>query len=456
MPALTYVATGSIASNNTSASLSPGAPAGAAVGDLLLLFTGVFTGSGGETMTTPSGWTLIASTAQNVGLRVFARVADGTGTDTPAVDWSGSLDSFAWIECYSGDVYRGDLRGLVANIGREFVTQAAPAASICGVPKDNCLVVTFVVKKKTATSDDATTLTAPASGSLVKRTQLIMSGVAVVAGSATVQQTTKADYGGTDWTINGTADSGVQSTVTFAIRTEDGTYSMMVPDALSEIERTDTSSPMTISHPGAAEKVRGVVVAIAHGTSATDHISAVTYGGVSLTRKQRNTDSTTEPGASELWFLGIGVPQGSQTVNITCGATTDDIHAVIETICSDYDLEVIDVDGIDNNAANPSVTLQAAGREIFCYAALYSGLAGAATDVVPNSNCMELPDDDFGAFFSQPLRQGHSAVGDFAIGCTSATDDVAFSAMAISPILENPLGRIVNASLAAVQRAGSW
>ena len=93
-------------------------------------------------------------------------------------------------------------------------------------------------------------------------------------------------------------------------------------DLATEAIRTGTGSPTTGNHGGAASGVKGVVIALMHGTSATDHISAVSYGGVALARKIRTTDTATEPGAAELWFLGAGVPQGTQTWSYTSGATT--------------------------------------------------------------------------------------------------------------------------------------
>src|SRR5574343_758666 len=132
----------------------------------------------------------------------------------------------------------------------------------------------------------------------------------------------------------------------------------------TEHVRSDTTSPQTFSHAAAASGVKGVVVAIVHGTSSTDHVSAVSYGGVALTRVVRATDTATEPGAAELWFKGTGLSgvQGTQTVSYTPGTTTDDIHAVCITLTGSADLIVVDSDSINTTIttgpADPSVTLQ--------------------------------------------------------------------------------------------------
>ena len=202
-------------------------------------------------------------------------------------------------------------------------------------------------------------------------------------------------------------------------------------DAATEHVRIDTTSPQTFSHTGAASGVKGVAVCIVHGTSSTDHVSACSYGGVALTRIQRNVDTATEPGAAEIWFLGTGVLQGAQTVSYTPGATTDDIHATAITLTGAIDLEVVDQDGISENAPNPSVTLQYGGKTCISVAALYGGGA-APTSFTENANCTRVHDHDLGAFYSVVTRQTTPGTADFAIGGTASADDVAYSAIAVS------------------------
>jgi len=206
-------------------------------------------------------------------------------------------------------------------------------------------------------------------------------------------------------------------------------------DVAIEDVRTGTTSPQTFTTTGAAASgIKGFVLAIVHGTSSTDHVSAASYGGVALVRKQRNTDTVTEAGAAEWWFLGASVPQGAQTVSYTPGATTDDIHAVAITLLAATDTEVIDVDGVSENVANPSVTLQYGGRSAMAFGALYAGGA-IPTDFTPNANCTTVHDHDLGAFYSEIIRQTTAGTADFAIGGTSGTDDVAFAAIAVAEVI---------------------
>lgn len=196
--------------------------------------------------------------------------------------------------------------------------------------------------------------------------------------------------------------------------------------------RTDTTSPQQFSHAGAVSGVQGVVVAIMHGATAADHITAVSYGGVALTRIQRNVDAGGELGAAELWFRGNGLPAGTQTVSYTCGATTDDIHAVCTTLLSPVPtLRVNSNAGINNNIANPSVALTTSGWSGMAFAAMYSGLSTVGL-VTAGVDCTAYSTLDLaGLFTSRVIRQTTGGTGNFTIAAISASDDVAFAAMMV-------------------------
>jgi hypothetical protein len=224
----------------------------------------------------------------------------------------------------------------------------------------------------------------------------------------------------------------------------------IVFDAASEFERTGTTDPQTWTHTPNGTP-RAVVVAIIHGTSTTDHVSTVTYGGVALSESIRATDAATELGAAELWFLGINIPTGAQTVSVDlASATTDDIHFVCMTWTAGANTEVIDTDSIvSGDPANPSVTLQYGGREAVAVAALYGGGASPA-QFTPNANCTTVHDNDLGAFYSEVIRQTNAGTSDFAVGGTASADDVAYAALAFA----ERVGTTVSAGVGAAVLAG--
>jgi len=205
-------------------------------------------------------------------------------------------------------------------------------------------------------------------------------------------------------------------------------------DAAVESERTGTTDPHTWTHTPVGVP-RAVLVSAVHGVSTTDHVVGVTYGGVAMARVIRRTDTATELGAAEWWFLGASIPTGAQTVSADLASgTTDDIHFTSISYTASRDCEVVDSDGIAENAANPSVTLQYAGRTCAAVAALYGGGASPAA-FTPNANCQTVADFDLGAFYSEVIRQTTPGSADFAIGGTAAVDDVAYVALALSETL---------------------
>jgi hypothetical protein len=202
----------------------------------------------------------------------------------------------------------------------------------------------------------------------------------------------------------------------------------------TESVRTGVEDPYTFNHTPGAD-LKGVAVCAVHGVSSTDHIVGMTYGGVAMARIKRNVDTATEPGAAEIWFLGSGIPTGLQTISVDLASgTTDDFHFVVIGFTGAADTEAVDSDGVDNNVANPSVTLQYVGRTCAAIAALYGGGADGSA-FAPNANCTTVHDHDLGAFYSEVIRQTTPGTADFAIGGTSATDDVAFAAAAFSEVL---------------------
>lgn len=197
------------------------------------------------------------------------------------------------------------------------------------------------------------------------------------------------------------------------------------------ITRTDTSNPMTWTHTPSGTP-RGAVVGFMHGASTTDHVQSVTWGGVNMTRIVRAVDTATEPGAAELWFLGTGIPTGLQTISASlASATTDDILSASFVINAASDTQVIDYGSIQEDAANPTVTLRKFGRSGGCIAAMYGG--GAAPGGTLATGCTLERTADLGNFMAQTCRETTPNTSDFTIGWSTLTsDDLAFVAICVA------------------------
>jgi hypothetical protein len=231
----------------------------------------------------------------------------------------------------------------------------------------------------------------------------------------------------------------------FSVDITDYRDTLWFDDATEDV-RTGTTSPQTFSSHAAEALTKMWVLKITHGTSSTDHVSAASVNGIAMTRRQRNTDTAGEPGATEIWTLdanNIGastMPTGVQTVSYTPGATTDDIHAVIETYASAFPLEVSDTDGItDGDPTDPSVTLNntTPARKALSSGSLYGG-GVAPSAFVPHSTHRTTHDHDLGAFYSEAfVLECPTKATTIACGGVAATDDVALSAILITPIVKS-------------------
>jgi hypothetical protein len=210
---------------------------------------------------------------------------------------------------------------------------------------------------------------------------------------------------------------------------------MISVDVVSELEKTTGGSNAVWNHPSVT-RPNGVIVTATHGTSSTDHITGVQYGGLALTRIITAADTTGEPGRADIWFLGGGgtaIPSGTQQVAALYLNVTDQQHFTCITLYTDDGSAIacIDSDKLEGDVANPSRTLQYAGRESISIAALYGG-GSAPTAFTPNANCTVVHDMDFGQFYSRVIRQTTPGTTDFIIGGTAVIDDVAFVAAAFA------------------------
>lgn len=417
-------------------------------------------GSGGTSMT-QIGTTL--TLGSNVKMSLWRLIAPTAQSSTVYASWAGNQNE-RWIIGVA--VQDADQTTPNNTLAQTSGSGAGAGATVNATSVSGDLVLDFV--SFLDLGGNSLTLTAGAGQTELE--DLASGVIGPYEGAGASSETASGTSTTMSWTISGTGDrnwgifalainapSGPTSHALEGAATAGATASAAISvapdvwvDTATENVRTGTTSPQTWSHGGAASGVKGVVVAIVHGTSATDHVSACSYGGTALTRIVRHTDTTTEPGAAELWFLGESVPQGTQTVSYTPGSTTDDIHAVCITLLATADLEVVDSDGISSGGttADPSVTLSYSGRRSLAIAALYGGGA-APSSFTPNGNCETVHDHDLGAFYSEVIRQTTSGTADFAIGGTSAADDVAFAALAVSPKLAVALAGAATAGATA-------
>jgi hypothetical protein len=113
---------------------------------------------------------------------------------------------------------------------------------------------------------------------------------------------------------------------------------------------------------------------IGHGTTATDSVTAVTYGGVSLTRVRSDSEAT-EAGRVYLYW-GRNIPGGTQNVVVTHSTSTVRIAVGTMTVAAGNVVALAgNATGTSASASNPTWNMTTpTGVSTLCFLAIHSGL----------------------------------------------------------------------------------
>lgn len=175
-----------------------------AAGNLLLL--NIIQRDNTETLTTtPSGFTLL-SPQTNVGWNyLYGRIADGSATDLPTVQYSSTGKAKAAMASFSGSVYK-DLNSIVhAAIDKHTpATQTSILYDALTIALGNCLVICVGSKNKTATSDGTTVNDLAGTTRLARDTQ---NGNDISLWWGYVQQTAATNMASATQTLTGTTET---------------------------------------------------------------------------------------------------------------------------------------------------------------------------------------------------------------------------------------------------------
>jgi hypothetical protein len=181
---------------------------------------------------------------------------------------------------------------------------------------------------------------------------------------------------------------------------------------------------------------RGVLVMVPN-ESATDQVSACTYGGVAMTEVTLSPllASGAEGGALHGFFLGSSVPTGPQTVAATVAAGSP--HFIVQSATAGADMEVITTGTINLTGVTGAQTgtLALGGREAIAVEVGWcSGSAVTATTQLTNWTGHN--ESDEGAEIN--FRYSYDIVGtsDITFGVTiTGTEDIAVLAVAFGEVV---------------------
>ncbi len=183
---------------------------------------------------------------------------------------------------------------------------------------------------------------------------------------------------------------------------------------------------------------RGIIV-FPTGAIATTQVgpTGCTYGGVAMSLVVSNVLTSSEGGWLRFFFLGSGIPTGTQTVASSgiSGNSADDWNMYCISVTATTDTEVVDSDNTINSAsqANPSVTLSLASRTCFAALAFASG-QGAVSGTSPLANWTSRGETDIGAGVLGCYTFNTIGSSDVTAGWTQTADDAVAIAVAISEV----------------------
>lgn len=209
---------------------------------------------------------------------------------------------------------------------------------------------------------------------------------------------------------------------------------------------TSSPDPFTFNHTPAGTP-SGAVVLIG-GSNSGDLITSVTYGGVSMTRTTngRAFDSVGEALSVYTYFLGSGVPTGTQAVSIDHTASGHAKIAFCITVTAGGDTEVVTDNLLQGDQANPQITLDSGSvTALRCFIVgsghnspssltLISGMSsvGSGTDGTKSIVC---------------ARETTPSSGSTTVGWTATSEDVAMIAVAIAEVVTTAVKDIIGSGM---------
>jgi hypothetical protein len=207
-------------------------------------------------------------------------------------------------------------------------------------------------------------------------------------------------------------------------------------DAVSESHTSTTASVSEASFSWTHTPVgtpKGVFVVVYTMGSTTDHVTSVTYNGVTMARTSGGAATVSagdEPGRADLFELGSSVPTGAQTVVVNRTNDAIEMYANAITVTAGADTEVYS-SGIvlveaNSTLAEQNVSDGSTGVDSLRYAAAYLGYGtppGAGTNSTSLGGSANI---DVGNYGARIVRETTAGQGSRPVGFTAGTtDDIA-------------------------------
>ena len=195
-------------------------------------------------------------------------------------------------------------------------------------------------------------------------------------------------------------------------------------DSSAAVASFTTTSPLTVSlTPSGTPK--GILVFVFCDTDSTDNVTSATYGGTTLTAVSGGfaQDTAGELGFCKAYFLGSGIPTGTQSLSVSFTGSQNMWAAVIAVTASGntevYTAGIVLLQG-DGTLAEQSVTDGSPGSNSVRFAGLFTGLASPPS---AGSNSTVIQSFDDGTLGASVVRETTAGQGSRSIGWSSGTSD---------------------------------
>jgi len=204
-------------------------------------------------------------------------------------------------------------------------------------------------------------------------------------------------------------------------------------DAATEFPTTQSagaSNTLTLSwnHIPVTSTPKGVGLFVTYAPSSLTYVTTVKYGGVALSKVASARDTATEPGVMEFWYLGAGVPTGTNAFNVVRLANTAGMWGAGFTVSASTDTVVSQFLTVEENTSLVERTLSTVGIGTRFAGAYYGGAAPPGQ----GANSTTVFDIDYGAYGARVVRETVAGSGNRVVGFAAGTaDDIAAIYVAI-------------------------
>lgn len=204
-------------------------------------------------------------------------------------------------------------------------------------------------------------------------------------------------------------------------------------DKVQEFAQWTTENPRSIEF-APVGVLRGIYCGITQVSDANDRIVSVTCEGVTMNRVDRAFVATA--GSAWLYFLGVAIPAGTVTVEITTDAAALTRWAAVGGVTAAGDTVIGASAKLQAAQADPQITLDTGANESLRVSIIHSfqGTLAALAEIAGMAASVAAAEHDYGSQTAKLGRQSAAVAGSATVGYTTASTTELMVAAAIEEV----------------------